>query len=678
MIPAKTDKVHVSNISESSLIETLSWFDQHNQSLYYIALCHFTDHQKIEEVFYQSILKTDKESSRFKRETSYEGWVTANFIHKCQELAGGGNREETEGTEELFAAIYQLKKQEKEAILLTYVKGIPYDETAALLQLNIDQLKALLASGIQSIRETIGEGPEFQGCQEFFPHYLTYLDRAMERSEKIDFEIHLYHCQNCQEDLATFQEVKLMLADLPKKQMPAAIWRKLKERVEETEKQRQQKRKKRKRIGLITASVFTVLIALGFITGIFASTYYALSEDDPELRYYLQENLGERLNLVAEDNGIKIKIKSVIADEYQTLVYYEIEDLEEEHQYMMIYEDGVTVENEYQSLNSMIYPRYFMPDMESDLNKREKNVYHGKLSLRPLVKDSGTIKLNIRNLQRVTKEGFINYDYTEAARGEWEFELPLTKQPSTEFALDGSAEIDGTEVTFNTLTYAPTSTVLQYTVEGDPNMQRMYTYMIDHLEVDETVIHSDYYGSYYNSTHNNNGSITTESLFDPLLGAEANEMSIHFGSVHLSVTDSLTIPLDTILEYPYTFEYADSTISIDNVQSGDATEISLSNYETENRSFDSLQYNVATENDAEITSMEMDGEGVIVDKNGKEYDIHNPTIPYEELVHPRHIRTVERTKYYGNNVKPTAIELYGYDSTKYLDDVVKVKINPAE
>ena len=209
-------------------------------------------------------------------------------------------------------------------------------------------------------------------------------------------------------------------------------------------------------------------------------------------------------------------------------------------------------------------------------------------------------------------------------------------------------------------------------------MQRIYTYMIDHLEVDETVIQSDYYGSYYNSTHNNNGSITTESLFDPLLGAEANEMSIHFGSVHLSVTDSLTIPLDTIQEYPYTFEYADSTISIDNVQSKDATEITLSNYETENRSFDSLQYNVATENDAEITSMEMDGEGVIVDKNGKEYDIHNPTIPYEELVHPRHIRTVERTKYYGNNVKPTAIELYGYDSTKYLDDVVKVKINPAE
>ncbi|MFC5731748.1 DUF4179 domain-containing protein [Cytobacillus gottheilii] len=678
MIPAKTDKVHVSNMSDSSLIETLSWFGQHSQSLYNIALCHFTDHQKIEEVFYQSILKTDKESSRFKRETSYEGWVTANFVHKCQELAGGGNREETEGTEELIAAIYQLKKQEKEAILLTYVKGISYDETAALLQINMDQLKALLATGIQSIRETIGDGPEFQGCQEFIPHYLTYLNRAMERSEKIDFEIHLYHCQNCQEDLATFQEVTLMLADLPKKQMPAAIWRRIKESVEETEKQRQQKRKKRRRFGLITASVFTVLIALGFITGIFASTYYALSEGDPELRYYLQENLGERLSLVAEDNGIKIKIKSVIADEYQTLVYYEIEDLEEENQYMMIYEDGVTVENEYQSLNSMIYPRYFMPDMESDLNKREKNVYHGKLSLRPLVKDSATINLNIRSLHQVTEEGSINYEYTQAAKGEWEFELPLTKQPSTEYTLDGSAEIDGTEVTFNTLTYAPTSTVLQYTVEGDPNMQRMYTYMIDHLEVDETVIQSDYYGSYYNSTHNNNGSITTESLFDPLLGAEANEMSIHFGSVHLSVTDSLTIPLDTIQEYPYTFEYADSTISIDNVQSKDATEITLSNYETENRSFDSLQYNVATENDAEITSMEMDGEGVIVDKNGKEYDIHNPTIPYEELVHPRHIRTVERTKYYGNNVKPTAIELYGYDSTKYLDDVVKVKINPAE
>ncbi|WP_080848361.1 DUF4179 domain-containing protein [Cytobacillus gottheilii] len=679
MIPAKTDKVQVSNMNESSLIKTLSWFEKQSQSLFNIAQCYFTDHQKIEEVFYQSILKVDKESSRFKRETSYEGWVTFNFIHKCQELAGEGNSVKPEGAEKLITAIHHLKRQEKAAILLTYLKGISYDETAVLLQVNVDRLKTLLASGIKSIRETIGEGPEFQGCQEFIPHYLTYLDRDMERSEKVDFEIHLYHCQNCQEDLATFQDVMIMLADLPQKHMPppAAIWRKIEERIEETEKQRQQKRKKRKKIGLITASIFTVIIAIGFITGIFASTYYALAEDDPELRYYLQENLGERLNLVAEDNGVKITIKSAIADEFQTLVYYEIEDLEEENQYALLYDDGVFVENEFQSLSGSIYPRYYPPDAESDLNKQEKNVYHGKLSLRPLIKDSATLNVSVRKLHRLTADGMINYEHINTENGEWNFEIPLTKLPSTELALEGSAEIDGVEVSFNTLTAAPTSTVLQYTVNTQ-SMQNIYTYNIDHLEVDQTIIKPDIYGSYYNSTHNVNGTITFQSLFDPLLGVEAADMNIQLGSVHLSVSDQLTIPLDAIEGYPYTFEYAGSTISVDDVKVGNPTEIIISHQESVNRVYDNLHYQVVTESDADYTSMDMESEGVIIDKDGKVYDPSDLSIPFEELNQPRHINTVERTKYHGENIVPTAIELYGYDSTKYLDDIVKVKINPAE
>ncbi len=125
----------------------------------------------MEELFYRSIIKVHKELPRFKSEASFETWVTSIFIHICRELSDNRSlqaSEESEPRQDLFKALDQLKEDEKEAMVLTYVKGISHEEAAHLLQVSVEKMKELLFSGIQSLRQEMGYGSTFNGCKEYY------------------------------------------------------------------------------------------------------------------------------------------------------------------------------------------------------------------------------------------------------------------------------------------------------------------------------------------------------------------------------------------------------------------------------------------------------------------------------------------------------------------------------
>lgn len=80
----------------------------------------------------------------------------------------------------------------------------------------------------------------------------------------------------------------------------------------------------------------------------------------------------------------------------------------------------------------------------------------------------------------------------------------------------------------------------------------------------------------------------------------------------------------------------------------------------------------------EINSREMNSEGVLIDKNGVEYDINDVSTVYEEIEQPRYLATVQNIMLESNNtgekVIPKKLVIHGYNTTKYLDDVVKLSL----
>jgi DNA-directed RNA polymerase specialized sigma24 family protein len=675
MIPARIESI-------------VDWFDKHLQSFYALGWSYLRSQQQMEELFYRTIIKVHKEKRQNKNETSFEMSVTSIFIHTCRELSDNSSflaSEESEQRQDLFKALDQLKEYEKDAMVLTYIKGISKEDAAHLLQISEEKMKEYLFSGIRSLRKVMGYGSTFNGCKEYHMNYLDYLERTMDRTKKIDLEKHLYHCQNCQEDLAAFQDVMLTMLNLSEKMedfhVPSGFMENVKDRLAEVEKHRQRKNKKRKRLGLVIASVFALLMGIEYFTGAFASLYYSWAEKDPELRAYLQQGLGERLNLEAESNGVKIKINGAIADDVQTIVFYEIEDTDEDNQYVMNNQDGVLVENEYEIMSHEANLREYPPKLESDVKNEKKNVYHGKISLLPLSKENGTIKLKITKLLKLNPNSSEQNGYSasrdmEYETGEWNFELPVTKQPSVEFALDEKIEVEGIPVRFDKLTIAPTATILQYSTPNDQSEKRIDALNFDYLEVNNKKAKADLYGGSYLDTSQDMNWSTFQTNFDPLFREKPKEVNVKFGAIYLTVQDPKNIELDASKEYPQTFEYAGSTISIDKVEVGQPTKVVISNHEIENRAYESLQFQIVGEDENDISSEEMNSEVVLVDKNGVEYN-EDMAVPYDDIEQPHYFVTVQNIKVESNTGEkmiPKRLEIYGYNMTKYLDDVVKISV----
>lgn len=687
MIPAKIDPISITSMKEKGVETIVDWFDQHLQTFYTLGWSYLRNGKQIEELFYQSIMKVHKELPRFKNEVSFEMWVTSIFIHICRELLDNRSLEdsvesESEPRQDLFSALRQLKENEKEAVVLAYLKGFSKEEAAQLLHISVEKLKEYLFSGIQSLRKEMGNGSAFNGCKEYHKNYIDYLERAMERSEKVNFEVHIYHCQDCQEDLASFQDVILNLNErMEKFHMPSHFMDNVKARLTEKKYERQQKNKKRKRMGIIFASVMALLVGIEVFTGSFTNIYYTWTEENQQLRAFLQQGLGKRLNLETESDGVKIKIKSAIADDFQTLVLYEIEDTVGDNQYMIDFFEGVSVENEYEIMSREIYPRNYPPDLKSDENNKEKNVYQGKISLPPLKTDNGIIKLNIAKLQKLNRDtsdgnSFRAYDFMGYKGGEWNFEIPVTKKPSIEYTLNEEIEVEGIPVRFEKLTIAPTTTLLQFGINNEGQKKRIEMLNFGDLEANNKKVKVDMFGvSFFQQNMNwNNFQIN----FDPLFGEKPKEVNVQLESASLSVEDQNTIILDASQEYPLTFEYAGSILSIDGVDIGQPTNVVISNHEIENRAYENIAFEIVGEDEMGISSMEWDTEGVLVDKNGIEYDINQNPFIYEEIEQPRYFFTVQSIRLHSDNAEekviPKRLDIHGYNTTKYLDDIVKISL----
>jgi RNA polymerase sigma factor (sigma-70 family) len=690
MIPAngKTDPFLISRIREKDMESIIDWFERNQQSFYTLGWSYLRNQQQMEDLFYKAMMTIHEELPRFKRKTSFEIWASSIFIQTCRELSkenGVQDSKRTEPRQDVFNALDKIKPEDKEAVVLTCLKGLSLEDSTHILQVEAGTEKERIFSGVQSLRAEMGYGSHFDGCPEYHPLYVDYLERTLERPQKVDFEIHIYNCQGCQDDLASFQDVMLTLNGITEEfNVPSGVMENVKVRLEENEKRRKRKKKKRKNIGLAFAGVFALLLCTGFVTGSFSNLYYSWTEDNEELRAYLQHDLGDRLDLEAESEGVKIKIKSVIADDVQTLVFYEITDMKKDNQYVLNAHDGVFIQNESEIMNRQAYPRYSPPTNPTDIHD-ENNVYQGQISLLPLKEDSGTIELRITRLQKLVQDpdhpGEFqpwSYEEPEFANGEWTFEIPVKKHPSVVHELDQEAEVEGTKIRFDKLTIAPTSTLLQFSFKNEQPEKRIEILNFDSIQAGDKKLKSDLYGSSFVDAPGNVDWNTFQSHFDSIYGEDLGELSVQFGAIQMSVQEPKSIELDASKAYPQTFEYLGSTISIDKVEVGFPTKVVISNRDLKNREYDSLQFHVTGENEYDDISMGGGSEGVLVDRNGKEYNPQELNFPIEEIEQPRYLQTVQsfelNNNQTGEKVIPKTLEIEGYSTTKYVDDTVKIEL----
>lgn len=677
MAKVETSTVTEKWISDRELETILTRVEGEKHSLYALGRVYLDDQKEIENVFYRTIIHMLKEKKSKKDHST-----TSIFFGECLERT-----ENSSSTNEgdPFHIFQQIQGADKEAVALVYMKGCSKEEAAGILDITVDEVKSRLYSGIRKLRGKMGYGTEFSGCADYQNDYLDYLGKSMERPKKVEFEIHIYHCPECQEDLASFQDVTLALNGLAEDaHAPGELMERVRSRLKDREECRQKRKKKRRSLLLSFGGIFALLIITGFVTGGFAKLYYSYTEEDEQLRTFLQEGLGERLNLVAESDGVKITIKSVVADEVQTLVFYEVENEKKAERYMMNAYEGIYIENERDVLDMDSNTHYYSPPIDqNDLHNEEENVYRGTMSLMPVSVDKGTIKLNVARLMQVPndpKEGMDRRMEMKFAEGDWSFEIPFEKKESRVHKLDQVVKVGEIPVRLDQLTIAPTTTVLQYSLQNDREKERIDRINFDSIKVDGEKKKANIFGaSLYVESYGQREWDSFTSSFDTLYFDDPGEVTIQFDSVHLTVDDRKTIELGSVNDIPKTFQYQGNNVTIDKIQVGNPAHVEVTHDINKERTYENIQYGFYDFNertDANISVGISGGDGMLMDKEG---NFHKPEeFIFDQEEQPRYFDTKQTIEFYNQasdeDIVPKQLVIQGYSTTKYVNDWTTVDL----
>ncbi|MCC3357237.1 DUF4179 domain-containing protein [Bacillus sp. REN16] len=659
MIIAETDPVIIKMIREKDMGAIVNWFDIRKDSFYKLAWTYLENVTDIQDVLYDVIIKVQSNIRKQRKDVELEKWVIFLIMEECKKK--------------------RLKEDLDDALILTYVQGYSQQDVAEILEISVESVRNQLYKGIQRLTG-FKEGHH----QEKF---IDYLSRTLDRLEKIEFEIHLHTCQACQNGLAAIQDTIFTLIDDVKTiEVQEDFFNDVITRLKRIDEVKRKKKKKRTTIGIGIASSLFLLLLIGYATNAFSYVYYSWldwqGKEDEQLIAYLKSGIGEPLNLVQENNGVKVTIKSAIADDYQTLIYYEVESIEQEEHYGINFWNGVSIENEGEILENLSYPINQLPVQPV---KSGENVVKGTFSLLPIKKEDETIKLNISKLQKVGRSASIDdwldpYDESTFIRGTWKFEIPVIKQPSIEHTLVEKATIDGIPFEFKKLIFAPTVTLLKYTTESGNNKKFIHEINIAEIETEKKTVKPDPFSGNVQLFETGDG-ISFLTRFDSLYFENAKEFSIHFSSFSYYVSDSFQVDIDMTQPFPQTFEYLGSDISVDKVELGMPTKIEITAPMHEGRKFESIHFNIVSPNNTSAMSMGItDIQGVLVDRKGKIYnrDEYSFNANMDVIDRPRHYETKVLIEIHNDvseeEIIPGWLQIQGYQGTTYLDEVINLEI----
>ncbi len=384
------------------------------------------------------------------------------------------------------------------------------------------------------------------------------------------------------------------------------------------------------------------------------------------------ENSGDRLEgFEVIDNNVRVEITGIVADDLNTYLYYEIEDINHVDSFQI----GVNTENYNIANINELFPNW----LEENKNFGEFNPSNGEkpiiddeifylskgiLALEAVEIESGVIKLDIKNLHN--KKGGL---YS----GNWSFEIPFEKESSLKYIVDKdySFSIPNTENEYNihiiSITFGKTNTEIEYMDDSDRQD------IVDEFQFVEPIFESF--------------KINGEEIMKEFLSGDYNyedyelvSKTINFSPIEMKKFKTLEIDMYgfnlskrvhkfyTITKFPQTFEFMGHDLTIDKLDEG----YYLKDPYDKNREYESLHLYFNTRNARFLpcnvywdSVMEKDGEfvkvadfGMIINNPDKaKYTIGYKITPLEDYkdieIGRVHIETVHYKELIHNRIKYT-------------------------
>ncbi|MER2090570.1 MAG: DUF4179 domain-containing protein [Sporosarcina sp.] len=527
-------------------------------------------------------------------------------------------------------------------------------------------------------------------CNDTQEHFIDYLEGNLGETSRKEIEQHFTACESCNKEM---KELKRIVAALDSEsdsiQVLDDFMNNVRKKVSKTLVNRRNRSKHRATMGIVATIFLTLFVGTAVATNGFTSVmdwWKDLSnKQNEQMQGYVQNGLGEYLNLESESNGVRVTITSVVADDIQTLIYYEIEDLEKGTNYMINYYDGLQIVNQDQNWNSEDEPAYSPINSHLSIYSESNRVYKGRLGAAPLSNDEGTIQMRLGKLEKVVNPSVepevsqgISIGTNEFIEGNWHFDIPVKKHPAIVHELQVESEIDGNPVIFDKLTIAPTVTVLSYRYRNENPARRMELITIASLESKgKRVFDQLGLAGYGGSGGSAGGWNSVETTFESLFFDKPTDIRINIGSATFSVNKQAKFVVDVLKELPQKFEYMGSEISIEQIEIGNKTKVVMTEELHKDRAYELFNYRFYDKEGRGSSSASVDG--YYIDKDGKKYKANENFYRLNNLVNPRfystehHIElsTEDNEEYF----VPVGLEIEGYTTTSFYNKVIEISLD---
>ncbi|SHG90527.1 DUF4179 domain-containing protein [Ornithinibacillus halophilus] len=524
-------------------------------------------------------------------------------------------------------------------------------------------------------------------CQETKENLIAYLENQCTPDDKKNVERHVESCKECKEELQELQET-MQLLEVEKENIepPPYLMNNVKEKLS----QKRGKANKWKPSAWVAAVVFSLVFA-GTVVAATDLNHHVMdwwkqmtSNEEQVMEENLKHGIGDRLNISEVSNDVKVTITDVVADDIQTLLYYEIEDLSKQANYQISLTEGVELPNQdeiWDQSNSNL-EHDFSSSLSSHvtLYSDQENVMKGRLGLAPMDVEEGTIQLSLTKILEVvpmdesvgTESQVTNPTEEKFFEGEWNFEVSIEKHPAIVKDLNMKTEVGNTKVVLEQLTIAPTVTKLTYYFETLDSEHPVDFINFGALKSEGNAFKQDPFLSagVSSSNHQYSGSVNFESIYF----AQPKDIELELNSYNTTINEPEQFSIDVEKE-SQTFKYLGTEITVDQIEIGNPTTLRVTEELNKGRMYETLDFQVINNADRGSSSQ---GLGVIIDKHGNEYPVEEYFFRLDELEQPRMFTTEHQVSIESESVDeiiPTHLKIDGYTQTTFLDEVIEINLD---
>ncbi len=511
-------------------------------------------------------------------------------------------------------------------------------------------------------------------CEDARALMLEYLEASLTADIIDELREHMEACADCREELnLILNSQKVFEEACFKIEAPVDLMANVRARlIKETAVHRP--RKRGLRMVLVLAAALLILAAAVIGADGFENMLKwwrnASIKESESIYQLVQKGYGQKLGLSAEDNGVRVTIDSVVADDRNTVVLIKIEDSV----------NGYLYSADYKSINvegSFDLGEYPTEPLGSSFNLLSENDDIGlqAINLAPIEDEEGVIRLNFTELIGIDKA---NRSKLEDVRlkGSWSFEIPVKKSSSKTYKVDKEIRYDKNLFRIDSITIAPTTTVLSY------SYKRKLGTRIEHIGDIKILADGKEYkhrilGSRL-SIGQEDGWRHETAEFDSMFFDMPERLEVYLGH-YMTFKDNIQyFDIDLSKPFPQTFRYLGSDITIESL--GEArvrmTE-ALKNRKYEKMDFEFLKKDT---NDNYPYSGHIDG--ILIDKKGNKASIEE--YHFSDMKHvleePRYYTTWHEymlhpsSRFKEEQIKPERLKILGWYETVFTKDKITIEL----